>query len=318
MEMKGNVVSPVIIISLLACFCLVFWSPHLMISPGKLLPGHQELTTDCFSCHSLFIGSPPEKCIICHKVDDIGLIDTKGTVIKEEDDIRISFHQELIKEDCVACHSDHQGAMKYRAIQYFFHGLLNLGIRNDCNSCHQNPGDHLHEKTTKNCSQCHSDEKWIPARFEHEFLDSSIRINCHNCHINPEDELHEKITGNCDKCHSEERWIPAVFEHDQYFQLDRDHDTECIKCHTQNEYSQYSCYVCHEHSPSKIKIEHIEEDIHDFEECTECHRSADEDQAKRRHRSNKNNVTKRSFEHDNEYDDDDDDEHDDEHDNDND
>ncbi len=63
---------------------------------------------------------------------------------------------------------------------------------------------------------------------------------------------------------------------------------------------------------------HIEEDIHDYENCTECHRSADEDQAKRIYRSSKNNVTGRRHEHEDEngdhndeYDDDHDDDHDD-------
>jgi hypothetical protein len=47
-----------------------------------------------------------------------------------------------------------------------------------------------------------------------------------------------------------------------------------------NDYSNYTCYGCHEHSRSKIREEHVEEGIYDYENCEECHRSGDEDEAK--------------------------------------
>ena len=47
-----------------------------------------------------------------------------------------------------------------------------------------------------------------------------------------------------------------------------------------NDYSNYTCYGCHEHSRSRIRKEHVEEGIHDYENCAECHRSGDEDEAK--------------------------------------
>lgn len=46
-----------------------------------------------------------------------------------------------------------------------------------------------------------------------------------------------------------------------------------------NDYSSYTCYGCHEHSRSKIREEHVEEGIYDYENCVECHRSGDEDEA---------------------------------------
>jgi hypothetical protein len=305
MEMKGNVVVAVVSIILLTCMGLAWWYPHVMISPGNLLAAHQHLTTDCFSCHTLFRGTPAEKCMTCHKVEDIGLFDTTGKIIEKEGDIRISFHQELINKDCVACHSDHQGIKVYRTIQHFSHELLVPRLRKYCNDCHLNPGDNLHKVLTGSCSLCHNIDKWAPATFNHELLDSDIRKNCHTCHINPRDSLHEKITGNCDECHGEDTWTPATFSHDQYFELDRDHDVKCIKCHINNNYSLYSCYECHEHRPAKIRSEHIEENIHDFENCTECHRNADEDDAERIYRSNKTRDILISHDYEHDYDDDD-------------
>jgi hypothetical protein len=71
--------------------------------------------------------------------------------------------------------------------------------------------------------------------------------------------------------------MPATFDHNKYFVLDRDHNTRCVTCHVRNNYKNYTCYGCHEHSPSNIRREHIKEGIRDFNNCVKCHRSADED-----------------------------------------
>ena len=229
-----NVIKFLIRVNLLACIVLVFWYPHLMISPGKLIAEHQDLTTDCWSCHSIFRGSSSEKCIACHAVADIGLVTTQGVKLQKE--TNVSFHQTLVKQDCVACHTDHQGMKVYRSIQRFSHESLSLSLRNQCDTCHQKPTDALHQKMAGNCSQCHSETQWKPARF---------------------------------------------VDHDKYFRFDRHHESDCATCHLNNDYSQYSCYECHEHSPSEIREEHVEEGIYDYDNCTECHRSGDEDEAKR-------------------------------------
>ena len=43
-----------------------------------------------------------------------------------------------------------------------------------------------------------------------------------------------------------------------------------------NDYSRYTCYGCHEHTPANIRREHIEEGIRKFDDCFACHRNADE------------------------------------------
>lgn len=48
--------------------------------------------------------------------------------------------------------------------------------------------------------------------------------------------------------------------------------TDCVTCHKGGVYSTYTCYGCHEHTPAKIRAEHEEEGIRDFENCVECHR----------------------------------------------
>jgi hypothetical protein len=239
MEMKNKTFIFIVAINLLALILLAIISPQLMISPGKPIDAHTELATDCFACHTPFIGSPPAKCIACHKVEDIGKKTTKGLLIAKEKK-NVAFHQQLIDDDCVSCHSDHKGVKAFRPISQFSHNLLEVTLQKQCDRCHSNPVD----------------------------------------------DLHRKIKGNCGQCHTQDAWIPATFEHEKYFSFDRDHTTECVVCHDNNDYANYTCYGCHEHSRSKIREEHIEEGIRDYESCTECHRNANEDDAKRIWRSN--------------------------------
>jgi len=236
--MKNKIIIYIVVVNLAVLVLLAIVYPQFMISPGKPIDAHAELATDCFACHSLFLGSTAKKCIACHKVEDIGIKTTKGLLIAKEKK-NVAFHQKLIEEDCVSCHSDHKGVKAFRPISQFSHELLDAILQKQCDSCHARPGDNLHLK----------------------------------------------IKGSCAQCHTQKAWLPATFEHEKYFRFDRDHDTECETCHINNDYSNYTCYGCHEHSRSKIREEHREEGILDYENCVECHRSADEDEAKRLWRS---------------------------------
>ena len=208
---------------------LAFAYPQLMIGPGKLIPGHQELETDCFACHAPFTGARAERCSVCHQSADIGRLTTTGQPIAKPL-TSAPFHQQLVKDDCTACHSDHAGVKRYRQ----------------------------------------------EGRFAHDLLQSGYREQCHGCHRAPIDKIHSQIAGNCGQCHTQDRWTPATFDHESYFQLDRDHNVQCVTCHERSDYRQYTCYGCHEHTPENIRREHIEEGIRDFRNCVECHRNADE------------------------------------------
>lgn len=99
--------------------------------------------------------------------------------------------------------------------------------------------------------------------------------------------MHLSIETACGTCHSTERWKPAAFDHVRYFVFDNDHRTECATCHKDQDYKKYTCYGCHEHTSSKIRDEHIEEGISDFENCVRCHRSGDKHEAKQETRKNR-------------------------------
>lgn len=214
----------------------VFIYPHLMVGPGRLIPGHKHLETDCFACHAPLRGASSERCINCHKPDGIGLLTTQGQLI-DKPLTSTPFHQKLVSQDCVSCHSDHAGVKRFR----------------------------------------------LQGRFNHALLKNETRAQCQDCHKLPIDSLHQKITGNCSQCHNPEKWVPASFEHDGYFALDSDHNTRCVICHARNDYKSYTCYGCHEHSFASIRKEHIEEGIRKFDNCVECHRSANKHDIKGGH-----------------------------------
>lgn len=261
----------VIALNLLVLLGLAFAYPHLMVSPGPLVKGHGELATDCFACHAAGRGASPARCIGCHAVAEIGLRTTKGVPIASRT-VKASFHQQLIEQDCMACHSDHQGPkLTKRSRKPFSHVLLKE-VRDGCASCHAAPRDTVHRDLKLECSQCHRSDAWRPAHFDHDLLAPALLAACESCHRAPTDRLHRQIQGSCKACHGTQAWKPATFDHDRHFVLDRDHLAPCETCHRNNDYSRYTCYGCHEHSQAKVRQEHLEEGIQDFENCVRCHR----------------------------------------------
>jgi hypothetical protein len=219
----------ILAVNLMVLAVLTFAYANLMVGPGKLIAGHKQLETDCFACHTSFLGASSGKCISCHKPADIGRLSTTGKPVAKPL-TSTPFHQELNSENCVACHSDHAGVRRYKLTGNFNHALLKKETSDKCQACHKSPTD----------------------------------------------ALHQQITGNCAQCHTQKKWTPATFDHDQYFLLDRDHNASCVTCHVRNDYRRFTCYGCHEHTPANIRREHMEEGIRQFDNCVECHRSADE------------------------------------------
>ncbi|MGV0949882.1 MAG: cytochrome c3 family protein [Azonexus sp.] len=170
--------------NLIVLAVLVFVYPHLMVGPGKLIPGHKQLEFDCFACHTAFLGADSGRCLTCHKPEEIGRLTTTGLPIAKPL-TAVAFHQKLITQECVACHSDHAGVKRFRQQGHFDHALLQPAMREACQSCHKSPNDSLHQQITGNCSQCHSQDKWTPATFDHDQhfkLDRDHNTRCVTCH----------------------------------------------------------------------------------------------------------------------------------------
>jgi hypothetical protein len=195
--------------------------------------------------------------------------------------MRGSFHQQLIEQYCMACHSDHQGPkLTKRSRKPFSHDLLKVAVRDTCSSCHAAPKDTVHRNLKVECSKCHGSKAWKPAHFDHALLAKAELDRCQSCHNVPTDRLHRHFQGGCKSCHKTEAWKPATFDHNKYFVLDSDHEATCETCHKNKDYSRYTCYGCHEHSQAKVRTGHPEEGIPDFENCVECHRDPGVEPAK--------------------------------------
>jgi hypothetical protein len=269
---KRPILLIVIALNLLVLVVLAFVYPHLMVSPGPLVQGHAALASDCFACHSAWRGASSGRCVECHAVADVGLKTTKGVPIAAAAR-KTAFHQALTEQDCMACHSDHQGLkLTQRNRKPFSHALLKLTLRDSCSSCHTAPKDTVHRDLQLDCGRCHQSQAWKPAQFDHALLAASERDRCETCHRAPTDRLHRQIQGNCKSCHKTEAWKPATFDHAKFFVLDRDHDASCETCHQNSDTSSHTCYGCHEHSLAKVRKEHVKEGIQNFENCVECHR----------------------------------------------
>lgn len=292
--MKSRWLWHLIAANLVVLVALAFVYPHLMMSPGALSGGHADLATDCFACHAPLRGAASERCMACHVVADIGLRTSKGVPIVKADAsasgtaangpvvkgkakaaVKTSFHQELIEQDCVTCHSDHAGPrLTQRSRKPFSHDLLKAATRERCESCHAAPGNDLHRRFDQGCAKCHQARSWTPASFDHALLTKADQGRCATCHKAPADTLHRQIVGNCGSCHTARAWTPATFDHDKYFVLDRNHQASCTTCHAAGNYRRYTCYGCHEHTAAKVRAEHEEEGITKLDNCVRCHRSA--------------------------------------------
>ena len=287
----NRIVKIFLTLNLVTIAVLVFTYADQMVSPGKLIYEHRASETDCFACHTVFLGASSDKCISCHKVADIGVLTTTGIPVVNKK-TKVPFHQKLLNDNCIACHSDHLGVAKYRSFQKFSHGLIDAPIREKCIGCHQRPTDLIHRQASDKCAQCHGTEKWKPATFDHKLLKKTVLELCVSCHKTkvPRDKLHHQVSDKCGQCHGTDKWKPTTFDHNKYFAFDEDHDVKCVACHTTSDYKKYTCYECHEHSPRKIREEHEEEGIRDYENCVACHRNADEDEAERAWESLKRGI----------------------------
>ena len=212
-------------LNLALLIALIFLFPHLMVSPSQVVNAHADIATDCFACHAPLRGASAARCINCHALPDIGLRSTKGTPLARKT-MKVSFHQDLLEQNCMACHTDHTGPkLLQENRKSFSHALLRSNVRTQCQSCHRAPTDKLHTKITGNCSQCHAQKAWKPASVDHQqsfVLDKDHNVACVTCHVNND---YSRYT--CYGCH-EHTAAKILREHrDQGIRdLNR-----CVHCH---------------------------------------------------------------------------------------
>ncbi len=163
----------------------------------------------------------------------------------------------------------------------------------DCYICHASDHSKQHPSYSQDCTQCHSENAWLPAKTSHQSFQlrgihasldcllchksgypgqyaGTSEDDCYTCHANDHSQQHPSFPQDCRQCHSENAWLPASQSH-QYFNLIGVHATlNCEKCHQSGYPGQYAgvseddCFVCHESNYYK-KHQTCPQD------CTRCH-----------------------------------------------
>ncbi|MCX7163616.1 MAG: hypothetical protein NT083_11340 [Rhodocyclales bacterium] len=219
-----RIVKMVLAANLLAIALLAFVYPQQMVGPGKLVAGHQKLEADCFACHAPLIGASSARCVTCHKPADVGRLTTAGQPIAKPL-TAVPFHQKLISQDCVACHSDHAGVKRFRQQGRFDHALLQEEAAGQCQECHKSPADSLHQQISGNCGQCHNRQKWVPATFAHNryfALDRNHDTRCVTCHVRNDYKRY-----SCYGCHEHS---PASIRR-EHIEEGISRFDNCVECH---------------------------------------------------------------------------------------
>ncbi|MFQ5407693.1 MAG: hypothetical protein ACE5FI_04630, partial [Anaerolineales bacterium] len=185
--------------------------------------------------------------------------------------------------ECVQCHVD----------QVF------AGTPTDCVGCHALDDTHNGQFGTA-CEQCHAPDSWENASFDHNQTGFPLDgahvgvecVQCHGnklqaipkecvaCHAEPQAHLGQFGT-ECAACHSTTAWKPATLK-DHTFPLNHRsrEPIACEVCHPTT-FTEYTCYGCHEHTPSRIENKHREEGIRNFTNCFECHPTGREEEGGR-------------------------------------
>ncbi len=205
---------------------------------------HDRLTNYDLIQHQTNFDQTPIQCDDCH---------LDGNYVSEN-------------TDCVSCHADGQPLFMPEHAQLF---------GEDCLSCHDGEGrlvDFTHDDLfvlagvheTAVCESCHINQQF-----------AGVSDLCQDCHEEP--EVHAGAFGlDCVRCHTETAWTPAQLTR-HTFPLDHGDEGKiaCETCHVAT-YVEYTCYNCHEHDIEETRQKHIEEEIIEFDDCTECHPTGEE------------------------------------------
>ncbi|MBN8489558.1 MAG: class III cytochrome C family protein [Burkholderiales bacterium] len=225
---RPGLLPSLVAVNLLALLALVFLYPQWMISPGPLVKAHAPLADDCFACHQSWRGASSQRCMDCHRPADIGLRSTLGQPLAQTvgGKAKVGFHQQLVEDQCMACHTDHQGSrLSQLSSRSFSHELLQPATREQCAHCHSAPRDDLHRQMDAPCQQCHDAKAWKPAQFDHErhfVLDRDHQAPCSTCHLAKD---FKRTT--CYGCHEHTpQNIRREHEEEGIRQFER-----CVECH---------------------------------------------------------------------------------------
>ncbi|MDH5607005.1 MAG: cytochrome c3 family protein [Anaerolineae bacterium] len=220
-----------------------------------------DVSENCVKCHQE--DAPPEhfdgQCSLCHSVlswEQAFFDHSSGKAVDCNACHKKDKPRNHFAGQCSACHSNTTWENAK-----FNHNVVNAS---NCTACHDNekPKNHFGGQ----CSACHNTDTWKGAKFNHAGF-----TNCSGCHNPNKPKNH--YSGQCSACHNTSSWKAVVHKHT--FPINHEGaNGQCSKCHNlgaAKPYANYTCYNCHEHSPSKVEKEHRKEGIKNFDNCIRCH-----------------------------------------------
>ncbi len=258
---------------------LIIKFPHTLLSPGELTEGHQDLNNNCFACHTAFQGTPNNKCIFCHKLNEIGLkIDNAALALTDK---TASFHEALQAQNCISCHSEHKGLDAQIKKASFDHQLISDSIVSNCLNCHNEQPNLFHASLSTSCIHCHNFENWTTVKkFDHAMILDGKANDCVSCHKKQTDELHLSVSASCQNCHNFENWkIIAQFDHNM---INKGKEKNCVACHKKPNDALHptvnnNCLTCHSMTAWKpATFDHAAYFVLDSDHnvaCNTCHKN---------------------------------------------
>jgi hypothetical protein len=210
---------------------------------------HDQLSDFSLANHSLDYQEQPMDCESCHlqntyASDSLDCINCHS----QEDHDFMAGHIEFYGTTCVPCH-DGNGRM-VNFVHADVYPLDGQHASTDCVDCHANQ---VFETAARDCIECHQD----PVVHKGEFGQ------------------------DCSRCHTAQAWSPAyLIRHNFILSHGSDQQHECEVCHLEN-YTDQTCYNCHDHVPADMHRVHISEGVTDFQDCAQCHPTGEAGEAAR-------------------------------------
>ena len=272
---------------------------------------HADLANNCAACHaSPWSGETmTNRCLECHadirkQIDSHGPLHGKmsaGTQCRSCHTEHKGPHAALTS----FASFDHDWAAfkltgKHQAIDCKSCHVNNAfqGTPQSCVSCHAEQDKHK-GKFGLNCNQCHSTNAWALtggpnlANFNHDLTGFKLTgkhqsIDCRSCHVNDvfkgtsntcsschaEPAVHKGRYGaSCAQCHSTSAWTGAVIKHSIFSINHGRKNNSCATCHNDvQNFTSYTCYNCHQHTPAKEAQRHARRKMTTkLENCIDCH-----------------------------------------------
>ncbi|RMD95539.1 MAG: hypothetical protein D6813_00165 [Calditrichaeota bacterium] len=207
-------------------------------------------------------------CQSCHNIQDFSKIDASCTSCHED------IHQGKMSSDCDRCHQfrgweilDTEEIHKDTRFP-----LLGRHVLVDCWSCHKNQAQGDFALGTTECVSCHQQDYLAVENPNH---------------------VSNAFSTSCQECHNMDNWRPAFLpDHDSFFPIfSGSHSgvwNDCKTCHQEPaNFSQFTCFSCHEHNQAKMDDKHrgIPGYVFESSACLDCHPSGSESELGKDHDS---------------------------------